>query len=99
MADTNNLVLRGFSFRLGDDDHRSEVLLASAPVHFARTLDQILAFLRARIPGPDGSPDVEKVREGATNVAIPAFVRRARRRAWALSPHSNQFEGIREGKS
>lgn len=62
VADTDNLVLRGFSFKLGGDDHRSDIILASAPVHFARTLDQMLAFLKARIPGPDGKPDMEKVR-------------------------------------
>lgn len=61
-ADTNNLVLRGFSFRLGDEDHRSDILTESAPVHFARTLDQMLAFLKARLPGPDGKPDMVKVR-------------------------------------
>jgi catalase len=61
VADTEHAVLRGFSFKLGDDDHRSDILLQNAPVHFARTLDQMLAFLKARIPGPDGKPDVEKV--------------------------------------
>ncbi|MBR0706471.1 MULTISPECIES: catalase family peroxidase [Bradyrhizobium] len=61
VADTNNLVLRGFSFKLGDDDHRSDILVESAPVHFARTLDQMLAFLEARMPGPDGKPDMAKV--------------------------------------
>jgi catalase len=59
--DTTDLLLRGFSFRLGSDGQRSEIFTQSAPVHFARTLDQMLAFLRARIPGPDGKPDVEKV--------------------------------------
>ncbi|MDA9545122.1 catalase [Bradyrhizobium sp. CCBAU 45321] len=59
--DTNYLLLRGFSFRLGSDGERSEILTQSAPVHFARTLDQMLAFLRVRIPGPDGKPDAEKV--------------------------------------
>ena len=59
--DTNYLLLRGFSFRLGSDGERSEILTQSAPVHFARTLDQMLAFLRVRIPGPDGKPDMEKV--------------------------------------
>jgi catalase len=62
VADTNNLVLRGFSFRLGDDEHRSDILAESAPVHFARTLDQMLAFLKARTPGPDGKPEMEKVK-------------------------------------
>lgn len=66
VADTNNLVLRGFSFRLGDEDHRSDILVESAPVHFARTLDQMLAFLEARIPGPDGKPDMAKVRAFST---------------------------------
>ncbi|MDN3279159.1 catalase family peroxidase [Frankia sp. RB7] len=62
VPDTNNLVLRGFSFKLGDDEHRSDILTESAPVHFARTLDQMLAFLRARIPGPDGKPDTDRVK-------------------------------------
>ncbi len=55
-------MLRGFSFRLGGNDHRSDILVQSAPVHFARTLDQMLAFLKARMPGPDGKPDMKKVR-------------------------------------
>jgi catalase len=59
--DTNYLLLRGFSFRLGRDGERSDILTRSAPVHFARTPDQMLAFLRARIPGPGGKPDVEMV--------------------------------------
>lgn len=59
---TDKLVLRGFSFRLGGNDHRSDILVQSAPVHFARTLDQMLAFLEARTPGPDGKPDMKKVR-------------------------------------
>jgi len=75
VADTNNLVLRGFSFRLGDDDHRSDILVESAPVHFARTLDQMLAFLRARIPGADGKPDIEKVK--AFSAANPETLHQA----------------------
>jgi catalase len=63
VADTDNLVLRGFSFKIGDDDHRSDILVESAPVHFARRLDQMLAFLMARIPGPNGKRDLKKVRE------------------------------------
>lgn len=75
VADTNNLVLRGFSFRLGDDQHRSDILTESAPVHFARTLDQMLAFLRARAPGPDGKPDTEKVK--AFSAANPETLHQA----------------------
>jgi catalase len=60
-AANTNLVLRGFSFRLGRAGQRSELFTQSAPVHFARTLDQMLAFLGVRIPGPDGEPDWEEV--------------------------------------
>ena len=75
VADTNNLVLRGFSFRLGDENHRSDILVESAPVHFARTLDQMLAFLQARIPGADGKPDMEKVK--AFSAANPETLHQA----------------------
>lgn len=75
VADTNNLVLRGFSFRLGTDDQRTDILAESAPVHFARTLDQMLAFLKARIPGADGKPDVEKVK--AFSAANPETLHQA----------------------
>ena len=76
VADSGNRVLRGFSFRLGDDDHRSDILLQSAPVHFARTLDQMLAFLKARIPGPDGRVDAKRVTE--FSVANPETQHQAR---------------------
>ena len=60
-ADTNKTVLRGFAFKLGGD-HQSDILVENAPVHFAKTLDQMLAFLKARTPGADGKPDPEKVK-------------------------------------
>jgi catalase len=75
VADTNKLVLRGFSFRLGDDRHRSDILAESAPVHFARTLVQMLAFLKARIPGPNGEPDMAKVK--AFSAANPETLHQA----------------------
>ncbi|WP_338828359.1 catalase family peroxidase [Bradyrhizobium sp. 27S5] len=62
VADTESLVPRGFSFRLGDIGHRTDIVAQNSPVHYARTLAQMLAFLEARIPGPDGKPDMEKVR-------------------------------------
>ncbi|MDB5584579.1 MAG: hypothetical protein JWR80_9755 [Bradyrhizobium sp.] len=71
----DKLVLRGFSFRLGGNDHRSDILVQSAPVHFARTLDQMLAFLKARIPGPDGKPDMKKIR--AFSAANPETLHQA----------------------
>ena len=74
-ADTDNGELRGFAFRLGDDDHRSDILAQSAPVHFARTLDQMLAFLKARIPGPDGKSDMASVK--AFSAANPETLHQA----------------------
>ena len=71
----DKLVLRGFSFRLGGNDHRSDVLVQSAPVHFARTLDQMLAFLKARTPGPDGKPDMKRIR--AFSAANPETLHQA----------------------
>jgi catalase len=75
VADTNSLVLRGFSFKLGGEEHRSDILVESAPVHFARTLDQMLAFLEARIPGPDGKPNIAKVK--AFSAANPETLNQA----------------------
>lgn len=62
IPDTHDFVLRGFSFRLGDIDHRSDILTQSVPVHYARTQAQMLAYLKARIPGSDGRPDPVKLR-------------------------------------
>ena len=62
MPDTGTSALLGFSFRLGGDQHRSDILTQNAPMHFATTLDQMLAFLKARIPTADGKPDLKKVR-------------------------------------
>lgn len=62
VADSEQLALRGFSFRLGDADHRSDILTQNAPVHFAGTLDQMLAYLKARMPGPNGKPDIKKMK-------------------------------------
>jgi catalase len=74
-ADTDKLALHGFSFRFGGDDHRSDILTQSAPVHFARTLDQMLAYLKARAPGADGKPDMAKVR--AFSAANPETLQQA----------------------
>lgn len=75
VIDTNKLVLRGFSFKLQGDGHSSDVLVENAPVHFAKTLDQMLAFLRVRAPGADGKPDSEKVK--AFSAANPETLNQA----------------------
>lgn len=74
-SDAGSLALRGFSFRLGDAHHRSDILTQSAPVHYARTVRQMLAFLKVRIPGPDGTPNLEKVK--AFSAANPETLHQA----------------------
>ncbi|MBR0831220.1 catalase [Bradyrhizobium manausense] len=75
IAANTNLSLRGFSFRLGSNGQRSDVFTQSAPVHFARTLDQMLAFLRARSPGPDGKLDWDRIE--AFSVSNPETLHQA----------------------
>jgi catalase len=74
-ADTDQRALRGFGFRLGDGDRRSDILTQSAPVHYARTPDQMLAFLNARLPRVDGKPDIEKI--NAFSAANPETLHQA----------------------
>jgi catalase len=59
--ETTDANLRGFSFRLGSSGQRSEIFTQSAPVHFARTLEQMLAFVRARVREPNGQLVEEKI--------------------------------------
>jgi catalase len=66
VPDTSKTVLRGFSIKLLSDGGGTDLLFENAPVHFAKTLDQMLGFLRVRVPGIDGKPD---------QVAIAAFAR------------------------
>ncbi|MBO9708900.1 MAG: catalase family peroxidase [Caulobacter sp.] len=90
VADTNALVLRGLSLRLTGDGSRSDLLVENAPVHFARTLDQMLAFLRARAPGADGKPDPERVR--TFSEANPETLNQAR--YIAARPLPGSFAGV-----
>src|SRR5690242_6633596 len=76
ISDAGNNALRGFSFRLGDTRHRSDILTQSAPVHYARTLSQMLAFIKARIPGPDGRQDLKALE--AFSAANPETLHQAR---------------------
>jgi catalase len=88
--DTTKTVLRGFSFKLGEEGHTSDVVLENAPVHFARTLDQMRAFIRARIPGPDGKPDHERVK--AFSDANPETLNQAK--FVAGKPLPGSFAGV-----
>ena len=61
VADNNRTVLRGLAFKLGPQGATSDILVENAPVHFAKSMEQMLRFLQARAPGPDGKPDAARV--------------------------------------
>ena len=86
VTDSDRLALRGFSFGLGDRRHRSDIVAQSAPVHYARTLDQMLAFLTVRIPGPGGRPDPDKLK--AFSAANPETLHQANYIAATPQPRS-----------
>lgn len=61
VPDTAKTVLRGFSIKVLSDDHPTHLLFENAPVHFAKTLDQMLGFLRVRAPGAAGKPNQDAI--------------------------------------
>jgi catalase len=83
-------VLKGFSFRVGEPGNVSELLMENAPVHFAENLNQMLAFLQARAPGPDGKPDAAKVK--AFSDANPETLNQAH--FVAARPLPGSFAGV-----
>jgi catalase len=61
--DTNKSVNRGFAFKLDADGRgQTEFVMVNAPVNFVKSPSQMLAFLQARLPGPDGKPDLAKIK-------------------------------------
>jgi catalase len=89
VPDTNKLVLRGLALHLGEGAESSDLLVENAPVHFAKSLDQMLAFLRARYPGPNGQPDPAKVK--AFSEANPETLNQAK--FIAAGPLPGSFAG------
>jgi catalase len=64
--------------------------MESAPVHFAENLNQMLAFLQVRAPGPDGMPDAVKIK--AFSDANPATLNQAH--FVAARPLPGSFAGV-----
>lgn len=63
VADGNKAVNRGLSFRIDEGGKgQSEFVMVNAPVFFAKSPAQMLAFLKARAPGADGKPDADKIK-------------------------------------
>ncbi len=54
---------RGFSFRIDDGGPgQTEFVMINAPINFVSSPKQMLDFLLARVPGPDGKPDAAKIK-------------------------------------
>jgi catalase len=54
---------RGFSFRIDPEGPgQTEFVMINAPMNFAKSPQQMLAFLQARVPGADGKPDADKIK-------------------------------------
>jgi catalase len=77
ISDKTKPVTRGFSMRFTDQSGDMVLVLISAPVFSSRTPQQLLEGISARLPGPDGKPDAEKVK--AFVAANPETTRQA---AW-----------------
>lgn len=72
---------RGLALRFtGDEGDIADFVMLSVPVFFARTPAQVLGFLEARYPGPDGKADPEKIK--AFTEANPET---ARQSAWVAA--------------
>lgn len=91
VSDKAKPITRGLAMRLGDDASGDLVFVfISAPVFSTRTPQQLLDFARVRAPGPDGKPDLEKVK--AFTAANPETGKQA---AWLNArPVPASFAGV-----
>jgi catalase len=63
VPDATKAVNRGLSFRIDNDGvAETEFVMVNAPINFVKSPEQMLAFLAARLPGPDGKPDADKIK-------------------------------------
>lgn len=62
ISDKAKPVTRGFAMRMTDPSGDLVLVIISAPVFSTRTPRQLLDFATARIPGPDGKPDADKIK-------------------------------------
>ncbi len=63
VPDATKTVNRGFSFKLDEGGAgQTEFVMVNAPVNFVSSPTQMLAFLKARVPGADGKPDADKIK-------------------------------------
>lgn len=82
---------RGLSIRIdGDGPGQTEFVMVNAPVNFAKSPAQMLAFLESRRPGANGQPDQDKIR--AFNEANPETL--AQGRYLASQPIPGSWVGV-----
>lgn len=62
ISDKTKPVTRGFAMRFNDPAGDMVFVFISAPVFGAKTPQQLLANINARLPGPDGKPDAERIK-------------------------------------
>lgn len=77
ISDKTKPVTRGFAMRLHDPAGDMVFVIVSAPVFGTKTPQQPLESVTARLPGPNGKPDAEKIK--AFTAANPETTRQA---AW-----------------
>lgn len=75
ISDKTRAVTRGFAMRLHDPAGDMVFVIVSAPVFSTKTPQQLLEFVAARLPGPDGKQDAEKIK--AFTAANPETTRQA----------------------
>lgn len=53
---------RGLALRFDPDGTSTDFVMLTAPIFFAKTAEQTLEFFKVRASGPDGKPDMAKVK-------------------------------------
>lgn len=90
ISDKTKPVTRGFAMRFADPSGDMVLIGISAPVFGAKTPQQLLTGIQARLPGPDGKQDADKIK--AFVDANPETTRQA---AWLNArPVPASFAGV-----
>lgn len=90
IADTVKAASRGFSMRFEHPGAETSLVMVSTPMFFAKTPEQIMGFINARLPGANGQADPEKVK--AFSAANPETLRQS---AWLNArPVPASFAGV-----
>jgi catalase len=89
ISDKTKTVTRGFSMRMAHPSGDMVFVFISAPLFSSKTPEQLLAGIQARLPGPDGKPDAEKIK-----AFVAANPETTRQTAWlSARPAPASFAG------